>query len=1057
MRIGHALSRGLAWFAPAWLLLAAGVCQALGIGGASQPGKLWVVDASQSVTAGPTIAGNVAYFVTGRQHCLAFDLRREELLWVTELPARVRLRLAPAVGGDKVFVCLEDQLVALRRSDGRLAWRVEARSLSGLGDALWAHGDIVVTRTGGGFVVALRQSDGGLVWGALPSGGNWEDGVIACGKLVVMGCENKIEAFGLKTGRRMWSVEGDFVGSGRLVAAGEALVVDTCAGVACLDACSGELCWSDRGLAFDMNCLHGEALYTQQHSALSERELSERDIWLGEVTGEHRIDLGVVGNPYLRCLTIGHRLILPGWAQGRQLPSSCGLSAFDTRRKRLDWHLRLPFSCAELGGIDVWQDRIIVGSGRGLHAVDAAEGRLDSLASFGREVCVMQPAGERLFLGSVDGDVLMLDLADGKDIAVAHLANRPAAILPWNERLLVVTQGAGVHALRRRDLTPLWQRSFALLQDTVVLTGDVLVGCDRGGAAVALDPTAGTVRWRRRRSGACLGMIAAANDGLWMVGGEQIVLLDAISGETRRRIGLKEPHDLVSHQGDTLILWSAAGRFMGLDHRSGEEKWTFEQKIPAAPALALDGVLYFGDEADAVALETASGRVLWRAPLPGNARAEGGLIVSRPEAFANLVFFAIAGGRLEAIDRRTGQRRWHYNLLHGDEIAGFSPGKTAIVLSRRSRVHAIDLSKPEGLFHVVLPDGLGGPPVIRDDMALLPGIGGLAAYDLDGRQLWRLAIEGRTKLVGNEGKFLASDTGRLCRLDLQRGRFRWCTDLGNERVGRLLQHGNRLLVASTALKSSHRSRPVRPSLYSELHRLASDTGALLWSYGPVEPVSYPPLLDEKAAVAVWRTNAGSCLGVDERSGRLLWRVETDMRQGGHCHLTTEGVLVRSVDEAGIRWRMLAPRSSRPRWEIDFAGELKLLPESGIAEMQVGFRPVGCIELGAGDRVACPERGATENPPWSIWNWWLHERKAVRRNGIVYTPCYEGICARCIASGQELWSVPLKGIISGKLVLRGRRLYYATDAGEFGVIDVAAMKVRAGPAAGRPAAPGPGDR
>jgi outer membrane protein assembly factor BamB len=119
---------------------------------------VWTLALNNQLTAPPVYDGSHAYFAIEGDRLVAYELEHGRQEWIA--PARASLE--PAVGDGLIFIAQSASLVALRTTDGSVAWE-----LSDLGELsvppVWDNGWLVlVTRPGE--VLALRALDGHLVW-----------------------------------------------------------------------------------------------------------------------------------------------------------------------------------------------------------------------------------------------------------------------------------------------------------------------------------------------------------------------------------------------------------------------------------------------------------------------------------------------------------------------------------------------------------------------------------------------------------------------------------------------------------------------------------------------------------------------------------------------------------------------------------------------------------------------------------------------------------------------------------------------------------------------------
>jgi outer membrane protein assembly factor BamB len=287
---------------------------------------------------------------------------------------------------------------------------------------------------------------------------------------------------------------------------------------------------------------------------------------------------------------------VPAVDGGRFYVLSAGIAAFDVETGRLLWR----------GGLERFVPRALVAGGGRVFAAEGVVLALDGAT--GAELWRFEPAanaslgvpaldGDLLFAGTAGGELLALDAATG--------ARR------WSATVAGAAAGA------------------AVVRGVAVEGGAVYVAVEEGPAAgkaervavVALDRAGGARRWR------------------WQAGG---------SGERRSAAGAPVVAD-----GLVLVADALGNALFALDAASGAVVWRWRGERgrlgpSGPPAVAGPRVLFAGGFGAAVALDLATGRVLWRTPLPaaaaGFAACGGELAVG----FGALVFLEVASGRLAA-------------------------------------------------------------------------------------------------------------------------------------------------------------------------------------------------------------------------------------------------------------------------------------------------------------------------------------------------------------------------------------------------------------------------
>lgn len=294
----------------------------------------------------------------------------------------------------------------------------------------------------------------------------------------------------------------------------------------------------------------------------------------------------------------------------------------------------------------------------------------------------------------VDDVPAAVPFVDGERVAFTTL---------WQNRLNV---------LNRSDGTLVWQRSFDI-------------------------PVAG-----RGMPGANI----AAFEDLLIVPAWHLYALDKATGATRwqftRADDLPGARPLAVGGG---MVFACGSRLYALDARSGVLKWELDlQEEPFRPVYR-DGTLYLTTRGDrgggalgaghAVALDAATGRVLWKFPLPDAADASWiGGSVGLAGVTATQVIVPSRNGRVYALDRMTGALQWE-RRGRGPYDRGVLLNSIVVVGGDALYVEALDLSSGKLVWEV----GIDGS---TDDIGTASGLaiintGRLRALNEEGKIVWQ--------------------------------------------------------------------------------------------------------------------------------------------------------------------------------------------------------------------------------------------------------------------------------------------------------------------------------
>lgn len=245
-----------------------------------------------------------------------------------------------------------------------------------------------------------------------------------------------------------------------------------------------------------------------------------------------------------------------------------------------------------------------------------------------------------------------------------------------------------------------------------------------------------------------------------------------------------------------------------------------------SPTALGDQVFAAGRGGEVVALQSANGKVVWRAKT-------GVTLSGGPGAGGGLVVVGSADGEVIAFDAATGTRRWSAGV--GGEV-------------------------------------LAAPAVSADAVIVRTVAGRLLGLSLeDGRELWReyqqiprLTLRGTgAPLVAGNAAFCGFDNGRVISVETARGEILWdqliSPPKGRTELERLVDIDSAVKVLGVDVFVA--------GFQGRVAMLAADTGQIWWSR---EISSYRGLaVDEERVVVAGAT--GEVVALRRRTGVDLWR------------------------------------------------------------------------------------------------------------------------------------------------------------------------------------------
>ncbi|SED23127.1 serine/threonine protein kinase [Streptomyces sp. 2231.1] len=236
-------------------------------------------------------------------------------------------------------------------------------------------------------------------------------------------------------------------------------------------------------------------------------------------------------------------------------------------------------------------------------------------------------------------------------------------------RRLLCFRSGSAYALDAADGTRLWRRAVGGpdANGAPALAGGVLVLPTEGGRRlVGLDPASGRTRWQRDQAAGTETRIAG--DMLLVTGTDGAVTgVDGASGREswHRRLPGRGTPALTADAGGTLVhaattsLDGAYTQVTELDAGTGDTRWTARLRGVLRPVGSDGGALILLSDDSAAAVTDA---VVRYSPASGTTRRTRLTVpLTAPQAAVHgrVLHLLAAGGSLEAVDLRTGKRRWH--------------------------------------------------------------------------------------------------------------------------------------------------------------------------------------------------------------------------------------------------------------------------------------------------------------------------------------------------------------------------------------------------------------
>jgi outer membrane protein assembly factor BamB len=278
--------------------------------------------------------------------------------------------------------------------------------------------------------------------------------------------------------------------------------------------------------------------------------------------------------------------------------------------------------------------------------------------------------------------------------------------------------------------------------------------------------------------------------------------------------------------GDRVVFGAAhGGKITALDEQGGRSVSSIDAKSKLTSGVGVgDNFVAVGTTDGQVVAFDAAGRPLWKSPMDGE-------LLAPPQVVQGIVLVRTADGRLYALNRADGKRRWVFTrtappltlrsgaavtVNRGVVYAGFPAGKVvAIEIESGRPVWEATISLPRGTTELERIADVAGPPVVdgaRVCAAVYQGRTG-CVETLSGNALWSRDISSADGVAMDEKNLYVADTdGNVFALDKTSGSTVWKQDkLAKRDLGTPILVKGRLIVADRA---------------GFVHALAIDTGEL---------------------------------------------------------------------------------------------------------------------------------------------------------------------------------------------------------------------------------------
>lgn len=260
-------------------------------------------------------------------------------------------------------------------------------------------------------------------------------------------------------------------------------------------------------------------------------------------------------------------------------------------------------------------------------------------------------------------------------------------------------------------------------------------GYDRQVFAVrALD---GKVLWKTRIGGPVLGGVLVGDSLVYAATGRPEGALYALrrsDGNIRWKAKTGRTMVPVGRAGGLVLTHSQSGMLVASAARSGQMRWRTRIGPGRAAPVAAAGAIIATAIDSIYRVDTATGRVLLRRVLSG--AVPGGWTLSEGRLIGGT-----ADSTIVALDAETLEPLWSRAVDAPVLVSPLTHGDTIVAVSRRGTIYRLTGSGARLEQVVALRWPVTAPPVRFGGALVLGGAdGSLRAYELDGRERWRMTI-----------------------------------------------------------------------------------------------------------------------------------------------------------------------------------------------------------------------------------------------------------------------------------------------------------------------------
>jgi outer membrane protein assembly factor BamB len=276
--------------------------------------------------------------------------------------------------------------------------------------------------------------------------------------------------------------------------------------------------------------------------------------------------------------------------------------------------------------------------------------------------CTAAIAGDRAFVGDMDGNFFALSLADGADVWKVKTENSFTGAVAVRDGLVYAGDADGkFHCWKATDGSPVWSfESKAEINSGANFYKDwVLVG-SQDATLYCRNAKTGEKVWEHTIENQIQCSPTIAENRVFLAGCDgQLHIIDLDQGKSIGQVAIgAETRATPAVLGDLLFFGTYRETFYCVNWRKAEVAWTYRNDKRSFPfhssaAVKPDILVVGGNDKLVHAIKPQDGKPIWQFPTKGR-------VDSSPVILGERVYIGSADGRLYGLELATGKKLWEY-------------------------------------------------------------------------------------------------------------------------------------------------------------------------------------------------------------------------------------------------------------------------------------------------------------------------------------------------------------------------------------------------------------